>query len=83
MSGTVRNATDQIAAFPYLLGNELGHFSIGAFLVCPYVINLSGFSTLKNLQERVAVIYDIDPVSNLQASPLHWHWLVFEGIGDK
>lgn len=55
---------------------------VGLFVMTAEVVYLSDFSFLKALEDAVAVILDIEPVTNIEAFAVNRKGLVMQGVVD-
>jgi hypothetical protein len=60
----------------------MNNCNVLSFRSSPYVVCLPWLSLLKNPQQSIAVVYNIEPVANVLAVSVDGEWLLLYGIQD-
>src|SRR4030067_2668563 len=71
MTQSIFNESNQALGFIRELEDCFDNMNIFKFLVCPYVIDFSSIAFMQNCVYGFAIIFNIEPISNVLPSSIH------------
>ena len=80
MAMSISNMSDKTLWFSKLLKNNLYNLDIGLFAMSTEVVDLSDLALLQNCKNSIAVILNIEPVTNIQTLAIYRKCFVMSSI---
>ena len=80
MTFAVGNMMDEAFRFAQFFANQFNDVDIPHFIVAADVIDFADTSLLKDEVDGPAMVFNIEPVADIEAVPIDRQWLVMQGI---
>ncbi len=83
MSRSVWDKGNQIFCFSHCLQQYFGNLQITILVVASDIVDASLFSPSEHLPDSIAVILDIEPISDIGPISIEWYFFIFLDFCDK
>ena len=82
MAFTVRDMVDEAFRFAQFFANQFDDVDISHFIMAADIIDFADMALLEDEVDGPAMVFDIEPVADIEAVPIDRQRLVMQGIDD-
>ncbi len=72
-----------VPVFAHFVEDGFGDFAVGDFVVAADVVDLAGRASIQDRPDGFAMVFDVEPVADVQAVAVEGDFFAFHQIGDE